>query len=134
MNPIALAELLCSAQNLHGQRNRHLTAASIRPGCHLHHFPWGGKLCTTPARNNESGTFSQSARQRSSIFRFFHVVEHRTFIGIVCWMVACWLSFLQRMRHTGLQVEMGKEVGRGSFGTTYRGKWRGHDCAVKVPP
>lgn len=30
------------------------------------------------------------------------------------------------------QVKLGAVLGEGSFGTTYRGRWRGADCAVKV--
>lgn len=32
----------------------------------------------------------------------------------------------------GMQVQLGAVLGQGSFGTTYRGRWRGADCAVKV--
>ena len=29
-------------------------------------------------------------------------------------------------------MQLGSVLGEGSFGTTYRGAWRGADCAVKV--
>lgn len=30
------------------------------------------------------------------------------------------------------EVKLGSEIGKGSFGTTYKGRWRGMECAVKI--
>lgn len=40
-----------------------------------------------------------------------------------------------QIRATALvQVHLGDEIGNGCFGTTYKGRWRNMECAVKVCP
>lgn len=40
-------------------------------------------------------------------------------------------SFLNRLRASQVQITNPKPLGQGSFGTVYRGQWRGIQCAIK---